>query len=679
MSNKLPLEERSISQIYMTGSESVRYTIPIYQRNYAWGEDQIEALVSDIHNAFAKSASSVYYIGTLVTYHRGDRDYEVIDGQQRLTTIYLILKALGIDPINTLTYTARRISAQTLQHLPDFKEECDRAIERGFKEVREALKSIVGDPVCEPFKQYFLHNVHLIHYRVPKDIDLNHYFEVMNSRGEQLEMHEIVKSMLSEPLADKEEMALFNEVWSACSEMNLYIQQRLNNPTIFGHHLDNFCIGSYEQIHKPDDVTLKASIRELMNYPIVSADVTDASEQHDRFQPIIDFPNFLMIVLKLTLIRQGRSTLFDALDDKELLRAFERVWEHLSEKEERAAVAREYLFNLLKARYLLDNYIIHHDLSVVEQEGSNPWKLEYFYHESSTKCYPKNLASDLVVQLEMVHLLSLFEVTFTQKQRKNYLLYCLLYLFDNFNCANYEGRYLDFLRKLADKYFFDIYLNANALSGNNNPKPNAFDEAILHNGTLCLEVSNHADQSTFNAIYTAGSRAIPLFVFNYTDYLLWRKYAQTLRGRDAKYERTRFFEELGCSDFGLGAFDSFYFSRTRKSLEHYYPQAKAIDGEEDSGEALCVRTINSFGNFAMISSEANSSGSNWAPVTKLTHYLDRKSDPVGVASLKFRVMMQRCRDNQLAQTRANEMEWDGSDIATHQAKMLDILFGTINP
>ena len=38
-------------------------------------------------------------------------------------------------------------------------------------------------------------------------------------------------------------------------------------------------------------------------------------------------------------------------------------------------------------------------------------------------------------------------------------------------------------------------------------------------------------------------------------------------------------------------------------------------------------------------------------------------------------MMQRCRDNHLAQTRANEMEWDGSDIATHQAKMLDLLFG----
>ena len=50
----------------------------------------------------------------------------------------------------------------------------------------------------DKFKEYFLNHVHIIHYRVPKDVDLNHYFEVMNSRGEQLEKHEIVKAKLSE-------------------------------------------------------------------------------------------------------------------------------------------------------------------------------------------------------------------------------------------------------------------------------------------------------------------------------------------------------------------------------------------------------------------------------------------------------------------------------------------------
>lgn len=52
----------------------------------------------------------------------------------------------------------------------------------------------------DKFKEYFLNHVHIIHYRVPKDVELNHYFEVMNSRGEQLEKHEIVKAKLSDQL-----------------------------------------------------------------------------------------------------------------------------------------------------------------------------------------------------------------------------------------------------------------------------------------------------------------------------------------------------------------------------------------------------------------------------------------------------------------------------------------------
>ena len=54
---------------------------------------------------------------------------------------------------------------------------------------KEALNEIVGDKNAdiESFKSFFLDKVHIIHYRVPKDVDLNHYFEVMNSRGEQLE------------------------------------------------------------------------------------------------------------------------------------------------------------------------------------------------------------------------------------------------------------------------------------------------------------------------------------------------------------------------------------------------------------------------------------------------------------------------------------------------------------
>ena len=169
------------------------------------------------------------------------------------------------------------------------------------------------------------------------------------------------------------------------------------------------------------------------------------------------------------------------------------------------------------------------------------------------------------------------------------------------------------------------------------------------------------------------SKGIPLFVFNYLDYKIWEKYFLSLRGQELKKEnlsRKAFFEDVGCSDFELRYFDLFYFSRTRRSLEHYFPQAN-VNGLE----MLDENKINCLGNYAMIGSEANSSGSNWTPKTKLDHYLDysKKIGQVSVASLKFIIMMQMCRDNQNLPDRQNGREWIFEDIQKHQEKMLKIL------
>ena len=104
------LKECSIKDIYCGNhGVPVTYVIPIYQRNYAWESDEICALIKDVHDSM-DMCKPVYYTGTLVTYKRDENRYEVIDGQQRLTTIYIILKALETQGIcNRLTYSARKI------------------------------------------------------------------------------------------------------------------------------------------------------------------------------------------------------------------------------------------------------------------------------------------------------------------------------------------------------------------------------------------------------------------------------------------------------------------------------------------------------------------------------------------------------------------------------------------
>jgi len=665
------LEECSINDIYFSNrGASILYKIPIYQRNYAWEREEIYALIKDVYDSLKKP---VYYIGTLVTYRCEDNVFEVIDGQQRLTTIYIILKALGIETIsNTLTYSARKVSAATIEKMPNFGDEKDPGIYHGFEYAKDSLSSIVGDEKADidAFKDYFLNNVHIIHYRVPKDVDLNHYFEVMNSRGEQLEKHEIVKAKLCEQLiGDDVAMEKFSRIWEACSDMNFYIQQKLPGMTsVFGRTMESFDIESFEDFPTSSAGASLGirTISELLNAPVRKLENMDEADQNDSFQPIIDFPNFLLIVLKITRVQNEKA--FDplsfTLDDKELIKEFEKV-------EITPKFVKNFAFNLLLAKYFLDNYIIHHT-DGVDRAVENPWKLQYYYKKGNSAAYLKDLYEDKKTQQnEVIHLLSMFEVAFTPKQRKNYLFYCLFHLFKDWNLDNY----LVFLRNLADKYFFDVYLDDSKLNDLKQPKPNSFDETILDSGELNIKLKGvYRD---FNAIYPVGACNIPLYVFNYTDYKLWKKYAEELRGNKTKKgskERTQFFEELGCSDFELDLFNNFYFSRTRKSLEHYYPQAKAGDGKPLSSD-----DINCFGNFAMIGSDANSSGSNWNPIDKKNRYLDTKSNQVSVASLKFRIMLQICQDNYDAGIRDKllerpfGLEWNAEDIQKHQRKMLDII------
>ena len=374
--HSLPLKEQSIFDIY--NGVQVTYEIPIYQRNYAWEDDEILALVQDVYDAMS-SSKNTYFIGTLVSYHKGDQVYEVIDGQQRLTTTNLILAALNLPRRNKLTYRARKKSNDTIKSIPDFQiDDKDKGIINGFKYAQIAINKIVPEDKLDSFKKYLQENVHIIHYNVPKDVDLNHYFEIMNSRGEQLEKHEIIKARLVEQLKDDNDKATFSQLWEYCSTMNVYIQQQYRNEVIFGksHHI--LGINNFDELPKINAEKDKKSIREL-----IKRNVADHKENNkkslDSFQPIIDFANLLLIVLKITRMKETNFNPSNfILDDKELIREFDKLKDAKIQLDE--SFVKEFGFNLLKTRYLLDNYMVHHS-NENDTIDSNPWKLQYWQVE----------------------------------------------------------------------------------------------------------------------------------------------------------------------------------------------------------------------------------------------------------------------------------------------------------
>lgn len=181
--------------------------------------------------------------------------------------------------------------------------------------------------------------------------------------------------------------------------------------TVFGENMDSFVLESFDAFAdmpaNAGNSLGRKTIAELLDTPVKPVPQSTTLDENDRFQPIIDFPNFLLIVLKITRMKeQGFDPLKLSLDDKELLHEFEKI--NIT-----ADFVKRFAYNLLKAKYFLDNYVVHHTLGE-DRISENPWKLQRYY-KNGNAVYLKDLSEDKPVQAELVQLLSMFEVTFTAK------------------------------------------------------------------------------------------------------------------------------------------------------------------------------------------------------------------------------------------------------------------------
>ena len=97
----------------------------------------------------------------------------------------------------------------------------------GYRLIKKILPQKLAENKIDPqqFSDFLFENVQIMRVKVPKDTDLNHYFEIMNNRGEQLEKHEVLKSRMMEALKDdKESQSCLQLVWEACANKEKYVQ-----------------------------------------------------------------------------------------------------------------------------------------------------------------------------------------------------------------------------------------------------------------------------------------------------------------------------------------------------------------------------------------------------------------------------------------------------------------------
>ena len=87
------------------------YVVPDYQREYVWEERQVNQLLSDVFDEFDNNHNKEYFIGSTVVFKDNNGSYELIDGQQRTTTLFLIICALKS------VYTKWELDTDTLDRM----------------------------------------------------------------------------------------------------------------------------------------------------------------------------------------------------------------------------------------------------------------------------------------------------------------------------------------------------------------------------------------------------------------------------------------------------------------------------------------------------------------------------------------------------------------------------------
>ena len=637
-----------VTELHIIGEDGnifdtdIVYTIPLYQRAYAWEDKQLVQLIEDIQDA---ADDTNYYIGSLIVSKQSGK-YEVVDGQQRLTSLFLLLNCLGVKVKPTLTFACREKSNYTLKNIDDFLQEnrskldmdrIEAGIQRGVKILSHELGKADFDKTAFIKK---LEKVIVYRIEVPENTDLNRYFEIMNTRGEQLEQHDILKATLMSYLNDDSnadaEKALFAKIWDACSDMTGYVQMHFiskNNAVreaFFSGEWDQIPPGEWSKYQKimveGDERAVGHSIEEIIdkNFKVENDEGYIDGDVRVRFESVIEFPYFLLHTLKVLIalynIRhevENEKIIDELLDDKKLIDSFNRVIQYGVTNEgkiERKDFSKRFIICLLRTRYLFDKYIIKREyandsadgewsLKSLYVSGQQSKKKPYYRNSRFTKPHEWNSTNDLRAKTNIM-IQSALRVSYTSPKVMHWITTLLIWLSED-NCRHIENDDITGFNAEAEKIAIEAV------------KENFF-------------------KACSDGVYAMGVNT-PHIVFNYLDYLLWYRD----REGNKKY-----------SDFAF---------EFRNSVEHWYPQNPSEGTFEQWKDG-----VDQFGNLCIIQRNVNSKFSNMPPEAKKSTF----KDMIAKGSIKLRIMSELTEKNG---NEAASLYWKNVMCKKHEEEMMKYL------
>jgi uncharacterized protein with ParB-like and HNH nuclease domain len=574
--------------------ENYEFIIPVYQRPYVWDDEEIKKLLEDIKNTFTNPNESNYFVGNTYVIkssnQQREKQYELIDGQQRFTTFWLIANAFKLLNIKSeitdyleITYPNKpkdirfdfdiRIEvAHYLKGLLDnssylkfsdvSEKEFLKYIAKGIETIKHFITSEIIEDQRANFGNYIYKKVRFVFNIAPENTDLNALFTALGTSGIQLQQSDILKARLLEKVR-KDSRIRYSKIWEACEDMSNYFEKnvadvfniertnikpenfKLYDTTYFSVNTNS---NSYENNHQ------SKTISEIINNDEVDVRIdTTNIDNSSKCRSIISFNILLIHTYRIFNLQKQRKDFDHAIDQKTLLSTIKLDTFYTSEE-------TETFFELLwKVRYTFDKYVVKWRM---EEDDDNDEKL-LLTDITTSRSYEKNYFSrtnSSYSSSQMLQSVLYFTGGFTQQYWLTPFLYYLLEtenISDEHILAELEK--IDNLMLPGDKKEISLELISQV-------KRN--DKIDL----IALSILTEPHGTSFHHYW-----------FYKLEYLLWKTWDKN----DNKIKQFRI--------------------TSKNSVEHVFPQNHEFGSKLANSE---FDWLNSFGNLGLLSVGENSSYNN---------------------------------------------------------------------
>lgn len=303
------------------------YKIPNYQRQYSWTNDQLDSLWGDLYEAYQNKndGNDCYFLGSIVVVNDGKGYYELIDGQQRITTLMILMNVLvkdfpeinqNNDDIfvadkekiqNCIMFQGRRNRLQ-LQTDPkydslfndiiincdtfsDLEEPTKKELKQDdpqYKYINSAVffynkLSVLSSDDLDNFINFIFYSTNIIKIECTNQSFAIKLFQVLNDRGLDLSPADIVKSYIIGKYEQDDETGkqIFNNNWKNIEDMSKQ----------YGFKIDDFIV--FYEYYKLKSNPKKQVVDELR-------DIISKEDVHALVEELYSFSNSLKKVYEST-------------------------------------------------------------------------------------------------------------------------------------------------------------------------------------------------------------------------------------------------------------------------------------------------------------------------------------------------------------------------------------------